>query len=59
MAYVVFTERGTGKSVSVNSQKVSFVEDSPSEGTLIHMDQTYIIPVNEPYLETVSRLNNE
>ena len=59
MAYVVFTEKGTGKSISVNSQKVSFVEDSPTEGTLIHLDQTYIIPVNEPYLDAVSRLNVE
>lgn len=58
MLFKYFTEKETNISVAVNPNNVLCVKEV-KYGTLILFTDAVFITVNEPYLETVTRLSEQ
>jgi hypothetical protein len=54
----IFAEKETHASVAVNSETVKYVREFQGGTKIIFSDSSYVV-VSEPYLETVSRLNEK
>jgi hypothetical protein len=53
-----FTDKETNQSIAINSNRVDYVRDHNLGTKIIFSDRSYLV-VNDPYLETVARLNEK